>query len=267
MDERRKAFEALRELLVSSGVGSRREPIASIVWPSCSASARRNSAATQSADRQARALAFATHPDRSRGSFPMTDLSTTKPEQSKYDRLIAAAREVAPAVTIVAHPCDETSLQGALDAENRLIVPVLVEPAARIQTVAAENGLDLKEHEIVDVPNSHAAAAKAVVLVREGKGEFLMKGSLHTDELMRDVTAPATGLRTERRVSHIFVMDVPDHADTLFITDAAINISPDLDVKRDIVQNAIVLWTTVGLGQPRVVILSAARWRVTQVAA
>ena len=103
----------------------------------------------------------------------MTDLSTTKPEQSKYDRLIAAAREVAPAVTIVAHPCDETSLRGALDAENRLIVPVLVEPAARIQTVAAENGLDLKEHEIVDVPNSHAAAAKAVVLVREGKGEFL----------------------------------------------------------------------------------------------
>ncbi|NKK03562.1 hypothetical protein GFL80_33980 [Rhizobium leguminosarum bv. viciae] len=197
----------------------------------------------------------------------MTDLSTTNPEQSKYDRLMAAAREVAPAVTIVAHPCDETSLRGALDAENRLIVPVLVEPAARIQTVAAENGLDLKEHEIVDVPNSHAAAAKVVVLVREGKGEFLMKGSFHTDELMRDVTAPATGLRTERRVSHIFVMDVPGHADTLFITDAAINISPDLDVKRDIVQNAIDLWTTVGLGQPRVVILSAARWRVTQVAA
>ncbi len=173
----------------------------------------------------------------------MTDLTTTTPEPSKYDRLIAAAQEVAPAVTIVAHPCDETSLRGALEAaENGLIVPVLVGPEAKIRTVAAENGLDLKEHEIVDVPHSHAAAAKAVALIREGKGELLMKGSLHTDELMREVTASATGLRTERRISHVFVMDVPGHADTLFITDAAINIFPDLDVKRDIVQNAIDLW-------------------------
>lgn len=204
--------------------------------------------------------------DRSRGSSPVTDLSTTKPEQSKYDRLIAAAREVAPAVTIVAHPCDETSLRGTLEAaENRLIVPVLVGPAAKIQAVAAENGLDLKDYEIVDVPHSHAAAAKAVVLLREGKGELLMKGSLHTDELMRDVTASATGLRTERRVSHVFVMDVPGHADTLFITDAAINISPDLDVKRDIVQNAIDLWTTVGLGLPRVAILSAVETVTTKI--
>ncbi|MFA1623878.1 phosphate acetyltransferase [Rhizobium mongolense] len=196
----------------------------------------------------------------------MIDLSTSKPEQSKYDGLISAAREVAPAVTIVAHPCDETSLRGALEAaENRLIVPVLVGPAAKIQAVAAENGLDLKDYEIVDVPHSHAAAAKAVVLLREGKGELLMKGSLHTDELMRDVTASATGLRTERRVSHVFVMDVPGHADTLFITDAAINISPDLDVKRDIVQNAIDLWTTVGLGLPRVAILSAVETVTTKI--
>ncbi|SCW65857.1 phosphate acetyltransferase [Rhizobium mongolense subsp. loessense] len=204
--------------------------------------------------------------DRSKGSFPVTDLPTTKPEESKYDRLIAAAREVAPAITIVAHPCDETSLRGALEAaENRLIVPVLVGPAAKIQAVAAENGLDLKEYEMVDVPHSHAAAAKAVVLLREGKGELLMKGSLHTDELMREVTASATGLRTERRVSHVFVMDVPGHADTLFITDAAINISPDLDAKRDIVQNAIDLWTTVGLGLPRVAILSAVETVTTKI--
>ena len=100
--------------------------------------------------------------------------------------------------------------------------------------------------EIVDAPHSHAAAARAVALIREGKGELLMKGSLHTDELMREVTASATGLRTDRRISHVFVMDVPGHADTLFITDAAINIFPDLDAKRDIVQNAIDLWVAIG---------------------
>lgn len=187
----------------------------------------------------------------------MSDLTTT-PNPSKYDRLIAAARDVAPAVTIVAHPCDETSLRGALDAaENGLIVPVLVGPSARIREVAAEKGLDLKDHEIVDAPHSHAAAAQAVALIREGKGELLMKGSLHTDELMREVTASATGLRTDRRISHVFVMDVPGYPDTLFITDAAINIFPNLDVKRDIVQNAIDLWITIGLGQPRVAIVSA----------
>jgi phosphate acetyltransferase len=188
----------------------------------------------------------------------VNDLTTTTLEPSKYDRLITAAREVAPAVTIVTHPCDESSLRGAIEAaESKLIVPVLVGPAVKIRTVAAAQGLDLKEYEIVDAPHSHAAAAKAVALIREGKGELLMKGSLHTDELMREVTASATGLRTERRISHVFVMDVPGHADTLFITDAAINILPDLDVKRDIVQNAIDLWTTIGLGEPRVAIVSA----------
>ncbi|WP_455274189.1 phosphate acetyltransferase [Rhizobium herbae] len=188
----------------------------------------------------------------------MADPITTTHEPSKYDRLIAAAQEATSAVTIVAHPCDETSLRGALEAaENGLIVPVLVGPEARIRQVADENGLDLKSHEIVDVPHSHIAAAKAVALIREGKGELLMKGSLHTDELMREVTASATGLRTDRRISHVFVMDVPGHADTLFITDAAINIFPDLDVKRDIVQNAIDLWVTIGLGEPRVAIVSA----------
>ena len=196
----------------------------------------------------------------------MNDLTTTTREPSKYDRLIAAAQEVAPAVTIVTHPCDESSLRGAIEAaESRLIVPVLVGPTAKIRAVAAEHGLDLKEYEIVDAPHSHAAAAKAVALIREGRGELLMKGSLHTDELMREVTASATGLRTERRISHVFVMDVPGHADTLFITDAAINIFPDLDVKRDIVQNAIDLWTTIGLGQPRVAIVSAVETVTTKI--
>jgi phosphate acetyltransferase len=117
--------------------------------------------------------------------------------------------------------------------------------------------LDIDAFELVDVPHSAAAAARAVQLIHEGKGELLMKGSLHTDELMRAVTASSTGLRTARRISHVFIMDVPSHLDTLFITDAAINIFPDLDTKRDIVQNAIDLFTQVGLGTPRVAILSA----------
>ncbi len=196
----------------------------------------------------------------------MTDPSATNAAPSKYDRLIAAAQEAPSAVTIVAHPCDETSLRGALEAaEQGLIIPVLVGPEARIRKVAAENGLDLDDHEIVDAPHSHAAAAKAVALIREGKGDLLMKGSLHTDELMREVTASATGLRTERRISHVFVMDVPGHADTLFITDAAINIFPDLDAKRDIVQNAIDLWVTIGLGEPRVGIVSAVETVTTKI--
>ncbi|ABR63471.1 phosphate acetyltransferase [Sinorhizobium medicae] len=179
-------------------------------------------------------------------------------EPSKYDRLIAAAQAEEPAVTLVVHPCDETALRGALEAaQMRLITPVLVGPRVRIRSIAAEHRLDLGQWEIVDVPHSHAAAAKAVALIREGKGSLLMKGSLHTDELMREVAAAASGLRTERRISHVFVMDVPGHADTLFITDAAINIAPDLDAKRDIVQNAIDLWVTIGLGEPRVAILSA----------
>lgn len=188
------------------------------------------------------------------------------PEQSKYDRLIAAARASSAAPTVVAHPCDETSLRGALEAaEAGLIVPILVGPEARIRAVAEEFALDLSGVEIVDVAHSHAAAAKAVALVREGRGELLMKGSLHTDELMKEVASSATGLRTERRISHVFVMDVPGHAETLFITDAAINIFPDLDAKRDIVQNAIDLWGGIGLGTPRVAILSAVETVTTKI--
>jgi phosphate acetyltransferase len=188
----------------------------------------------------------------------MNDTPGPAAGQSKYDRLVAHAKAEKPAVTCVAHPCDEASLRGALEAAAAgLIVPILVGPEAKIRAVAAECGLDLANREIVDAPHSHAAAARAVEMIREGRGELLMKGSLHTDELMREVTLSATGLRTERRISHVFIMDVPGHSETLFITDAAINIFPDLEAKRDIVQNAIDLWRGVGLGEPRVAILSA----------
>jgi phosphate acetyltransferase len=150
-------------------------------------------------------------------------------------------------------------------AAEQLIEPVLVGPAAKIVTVAAEHGIDIAGREIVDAPHSHAAAAQAVALIREGRGELLMKGSLHTDELMREVTSSATGLRTERRISHVFVMDVPGHPETLFITDAAINIFPDLDTKRDIIQNAIDLWAGIGLGTPKVAILSAVETVTTKI--
>jgi len=176
----------------------------------------------------------------------------------KYDRLIAQAKQVPPVSTIVVHPCDETSLRGAVEAaEAGIIIPILVGPVAKITAVAREHHLDISKFQIVDVPHSDAAAAKAVQLIQESKGELLMKGSLHTDELMREVTSSKTGLRTARRISHVFIMDVPTYAETLFITDAAINIFPDLDAKRDIIQNAIDLYTQIGLGVPRVAILSA----------
>jgi phosphate acetyltransferase len=193
-------------------------------------------------------------------------LADVAPLGSKYERLIAAARDGTPAVTVVAHPCDETSLRGAIDAAAEgLIEPVLVGPEMKIRDVAAEHGIDLAGRQVVDAPHSHAAAAAAVALIREGNGELLMKGSLHTDELMKEVTASATGLRTARRISHVFVMDVPGHPETLFITDAAINIFPDLDTKRDIVQNAIDLWTGIGMGTPKVAILSAVETVTTKI--
>jgi phosphate acetyltransferase len=186
--------------------------------------------------------------------------------REKYEHLIAAARDGTPAVTIVAHPCDETSLRGAMEAAaEELIDPVLVGPELKIRNVAVEHGIDLAGRQIIDAPHSHAAAAQAVALIREGRGELLMKGSLHTDELMKEVVSPTTGLRTERRISHVFIMDVPGHPETLFITDAAVNIFPDLDTKRDIVQNAIDLWTGIGLGTPKVAILSAVETVTTKI--
>jgi phosphate acetyltransferase len=178
---------------------------------------------------------------------------------SKYDRLIAAAKAVPTVTTIVVHPCDETSLRGAADAaEAGIIKPILVGPASKIASVAAKHNINISGYEIVDAEHSEEAAAKGVELIHAAKGEMLMKGSLHTDELMRSVTAKGTGLRTDRRISHVFVMDVPTYTDTVFITDAAINIFPDLDGKRDIIQNAIDLFTQAGFGTlPRVAILSA----------
>ncbi|MBC9882696.1 phosphate acetyltransferase [Bradyrhizobium sp. INPA01-394B] len=178
---------------------------------------------------------------------------------SKYDNLIAAARAVPPAPTVVVHPCDETSLRGAVDsAVAGIIRPLLVGPERKIRDVAARFALDISGYEIVDVAHSHDAAAKGVELIHAARGELLMKGSLHTDELMRAVTAKAGGLRTDRRISHVFVMDVPAYAETIFVTDAAINIFPDLDAKRDIIQNAIDLYNQAGFGKsPRVAILSA----------
>jgi phosphate acetyltransferase len=176
----------------------------------------------------------------------------------KYDRLIAAAKSLPAVSTAVAHPCDDASLMGAMEArEAGLIIPILVGPRGKIEAVAAKCGLDLKGVEIVDAAHSHEAARIAVEIVRTGRAEVLMKGSLHTDELLSEVTKKDTGLRTGRRISHVFIMDVPDHPQTLFITDAAVNIFPDLMAKRDIVQNAIDLYQGLGLGTPRVAILSA----------
>ena len=180
------------------------------------------------------------------------------PAQSKYERLIQKAKEVPAATTVVVHPCDESSLRGAVEAaEAGIIIPILVGPQAKIAAVAREHSLDIERYSIVDVPHSDQAAARGVELIRESKGELVMKGSLHTDELMRQVTSGTTGLRTGRRISHVFIMDVPTYPESLFITDAAINIFPDLDTKRDIIQNAVDLFTQVGLGRPRVAILSA----------
>jgi len=178
--------------------------------------------------------------------------------QPKYERLIARAKQVPAVTTVVVHPCDETSLRGTVEAaEIGIIVPILVGPAQKIAAVARQHRLDIDRFDIVDVPYSDAAAEKGVELIHQAKGELLMKGSLHTDELMRAVASGTKGLRTARRISHVFVMDVPTHPDVLFITDAAINIFPDLDAKRDIVQNAIDFFTELGFGTPRVALLSA----------
>jgi phosphate acetyltransferase len=187
-----------------------------------------------------------------------TDASQAR-SPSKYDRLIALAQAVPPVSTVVVHPCDETSLRGAVDsAKAGIIRPILVGPEQKIRDTAAKGGFDITGFEIVDAAHSEDAAAKGVELIHAAKGEMLMKGSLHTDELMRAVTAKAGGLRTDRRISHVFVMDVPAYAETIFVTDAAINIFPDLGAKRDIIQNAIDLYNQAGFGQsPRVAILSA----------
>jgi phosphate acetyltransferase len=179
-------------------------------------------------------------------------------QHEKYERLVAATKSLQPLKTAVAHPCDESSLRGALEAaEAGMIIPILVGPSAKILSVAKSLDLNLQDIEIVDAPHSQAAAEKAVEIVRTGAADLLMKGSLHSDEILGAVAKRDTGLRTGRRISHVFVMDVPTHPQTLFITDAAVNIAPDLLAKRDIVQNAIDLYAGLGLGTPKVAILSA----------
>ena len=179
-------------------------------------------------------------------------------KHDKYQRLIDVCKTLAPTPTAVAHPCDESSLRGAVDAARLgLIAPILVGPRARIEATAKEFGIDIAGLPIVDTPHSQASAERAVELVREGDAEALMKGSLHTDELMAAVVKRDTGLRTARRVSHCFVMDVPSYSETLIVTDAAVNIAPDLAGKVDIVQNAIDLAQALRFEEVRVAILSA----------
>ncbi|RQS03810.1 phosphate acetyltransferase [Burkholderia sp. Bp9002] len=186
-----------------------------------------------------------------------TDSTDTRPHR-KYDALIARCRSLDPVTVAVAHPCDEVSLRAAVDAAGAgLIVPVLVGPVARMTALAAMVGLDLSAYRLVDAPHSHAAAAQAVALVRAGEADALMKGSLHTDELLAEVVRADSGIRTERRLSHVFIMDVPTYRKPLFITDAAVNIRPTLEQKVDIVQNAIDLAHALGVERPKVAILSA----------
>jgi phosphate acetyltransferase len=178
--------------------------------------------------------------------------------RERYERLLRAAQNLPPVVTAVAHPCDQISLEGVVEATGLgLIEPILVAPPARLRDIAKQAGLDISHFPLKESAHSHDSAAKAVELVREGKAEALMKGSLHTDELMGAVVARDTGIRTARRISHCFVMDVPGHNDPLIITDAAVNITPDLADKVDIVQNAIDLGHALRFAEVRVAILSA----------
>jgi phosphate acetyltransferase len=191
----------------------------------------------------------------------MPDVAPASPHAShqKYERLIAAAKAKPPVVTAIVHPCDAVSLGSTVEAARLgLIVPILVAPPARLREIAANDGIDISGFEIIEAAHSHDAAAKAVELVRSGRAEALMKGSLHTDELMSAVVARETGIRTARRISHCFIMDVPGHDEALIITDAAVNIAPSLDEKMDIVQNAIDLAHALGVPEVRVAILSAA---------
>ena len=176
----------------------------------------------------------------------------------KFDQLLARCKGLEPIPTAVAHPCETTALAGPIEAaEKGLIKPILVGPAAKIRALAKENRLKLGDIEIVDTPHSHESAAQAVQLVREGKAELLMKGSLHTDELLGAVIARETGLRTARRMSHVFLMDVPTYHKPIIITDAAINIAPTLEDKVDICQNAIDIAHVMGVKKPKVAILAA----------
>jgi phosphotransacetylase len=184
-----------------------------------------------------------------------TDGATRRP---LFGALLDRCAGLPPLPTAVVHPCDPVSLGGALEAaEAGLIIPILVGPEPKIRAAAAAAGLDISPYRLIPTPHSHAAAARGVEIVRRGEAAMLMKGSLHTDELMHEVVAAETGLRTGRRISHVFICDTPSYPRPLLITDAAINVIPDLEDKRDIVQNAIDLAHVLGIEEPRVAILSA----------
>ncbi len=203
---------------------------------------------------------------RARVVAPQVKLSMEVPEAAQvsiqshdnFENFVERCRELPPVAVAVAHPCDESSLGAALEAaSNGLIRPILVGPLGKLQSLAAQHGFDLGGVQIEDVPHSHAAAFRAVELVRLGQATALMKGSLHTDELMSEVVNKTTGLRTERRITHAFLMDVPTYHKPLIVTDAAINVAPDLDTKRDICQNAIDLAHVLGIDQPKVALVCA----------
>jgi phosphotransacetylase len=176
----------------------------------------------------------------------------------KYELLLDRCRRLSAIPTAVAHPCEESALAGAIEAGRKgLITPILVGPAARLREIAKKHDIDLGKVRLVDVAHSHQAAAKAVELVRQGEAGLLMKGSLHTDELLSAVVAKETGLRTGRRISHVFIMDVPTYHKVLIVTDAAINIAPALEDKADICRNAIDLAVSLGVSVPKVAILAA----------
>jgi len=176
----------------------------------------------------------------------------------KYEALLERCGRLEAVATAVVHPCEGTALCGAIEAaEKGLIVPILVGPRAKIEATADASGVDIRHFPIVDAPHSHASAVKAVELLREAKAELLMKGSLHTDELMAAVVSRDGGLRTARRISHVFVMDVPTYHKVLIVTDGAINIAPTLEDKVDICQNAIDLAISLGRQRPKVAILAA----------
>ncbi|MDP2169133.1 MAG: bifunctional enoyl-CoA hydratase/phosphate acetyltransferase [Rhodocyclaceae bacterium] len=193
---------------------------------------------------------------RPKAMLPEIKLSATR--TSRYEHLLEITQGLTPIKMAVIHPCDTESLKGALLARDRgLIEPTLVGPEDKIRALAEEMHLDLSGCLFLNVPHSHAAAESGVALAREGEVEALMKGSLHTDELMSEVVDQATGLRTERRISHVFVMDVPTYPRPLLITDAAVNVAPDLRTKVDIVQNAIDLALLLHIVEPKVAILAA----------
>ena len=190
--------------------------------------------------------------------MPDSAAMTAVETRTNYQRLLDMARQEPAIRTAVVHPCDDVSLQGAIEARRLgLIEPILVGPAERIRRLAEKDGFDVSDIEIVNALHSHDSAAKGVQLVRAGRAEALMKGSLHTDELMDTVVSHESGIRTARRISHCFIMDVPGHEDALVITDAAVNIAPTLDDKVDIVQNAIDLAHALHAPEVRVAILSA----------